>query len=112
MDIKQTSKKVITPNDEYHSFGIYVWQLENGQIVRDEDGNYLSIQAQKGDIRRMAELTAAANTLNLPMPGHPFFLPGYRKISDEEHEEQLDRLKSGLIPDEYDLPAYLEARNE
>lgn len=88
-------------------FGVYVWRMPDGRWVGDEDGNWLSISAEKGDVRRIQELTAAVRSYGIE-EGAPFFLAGHRKIDDEEYERQKARMELGIIPDEYDIPALVE----
>jgi hypothetical protein len=38
------------------------------------------------------------------------FFPNTKKISDEEHSEQFDRMKQGLIPNMNDLGALIAAK--
>ena len=87
-------------------WGLYVWQMPNGQLVGDDEGNWLNIKAMKGDIKRIAELTDAVRSYGIE-EGTPVFLAGHRQIDDEEFERQKTRLKLGLIPDEMDAPAFI-----
>lgn len=86
------------------AYGLYIWEMPNGQWVGDDDGNFLCIAAMRGDLKKINELTAAARHYGV-MVGKPVFLSGHRKIDDEEFENQKMRQKFGLIPDEYDIPA-------
>lgn len=86
-------------------YGIYVWKMPNGAIVQDEDGNIMSINAKEHDLRAMSALTNVARSYGL-VEGGPWFLPNYRKVSDEEYDKQKERLAQGLIPDELDLGAW------
>ncbi|QGH76355.1 hypothetical protein SEA_DAUBENSKI_47 [Streptomyces phage Daubenski] len=86
------------------AYGVYVWEMPNGQWVGDDEGNFLSIASMKGDLKRINELTEAARHYGI-MVGKPLFLSGNRKISDEEFEYQKQRQAFGLIPDEHDIPA-------
>lgn len=101
---KETTREVVETN-----LGLYVWQMPNGKPVGDGEGNFLNIPAKKGDAKRIAILQKAAYEVlksnGVPEAGEPFFMPGSRRVTDEEHEEQTSRLKSGLIPDEYDVAA-------
>lgn len=86
--------------------------MPDGKPMGDDEGNYLSIAAVKGDRRKLAAITEVAHdTLKnngLIPAGTPFFMPGRRKINDEQYEEQKARLASGLVPDEYDIAAMTE----
>lgn len=88
-------------------YGVYVWQMPNGAVVADEERNFLSISSEFGDPRRIAELRAAVRACGIEV-GQPLFMPGHRKIDDEEYERQSQRLAEGLIPDEYDAAAWRE----
>ncbi len=84
-------------------YGVYIWVTPQGILV-DEDHNYLSIASMKGDSRRIAQLKEAAASYGYP-EGKPHFMPGARKIDDEEYANQKFRQKMGLLPDEYDVAA-------
>lgn len=87
--------------------GLYVWEMPTGQWVGDDEGNFLNIPAQKGDQKRIQILRDTAREFGIT-EGKPVFLSGNRRVTDEEFEEQKQRLKWGLIPDELDLPAFIE----
>jgi hypothetical protein len=89
------------------NLGIYVWELLNGDFLADEDLNILSITAMRGDIVAMTAVSNAAK--NLGFEGRPVFLEGYRKITDEEFQEQIHRMQEGLIPDPLDIGVYKDS---
>ena len=89
------------------SYGLYLWQMPNGSVVTDEDGNYLNVAAMKGDVRKINALRQAAKSYGLE-EGKPVWFSGHRQISDEEYYQQKERLDWGLIPDELDVPAIKE----
>lgn len=99
----------ITPIEEV-SYGVYLWQMPNGALVQDEDGNYLNVASMKGDIRRINNLKAAAKELGLE-EGNPIWFSGHRRVTDEEYEMQKQRMEWGLVPDELDVPAIEEDLN-
>lgn len=92
---------------EETNYGLYLWQMPNGSVVMDEDGNYLNIAAMKGSIKKINALKKAARELGLE-EGEPIWFSGHRRVTDEELEEQKQRLEWGLIPDELDVPAIKE----
>ena len=96
----------ITPVEEV-TYGIYVWQMPDGSIVMDEDRNYLNVAAMKGDITRINNLKKAAKELGLD-EGKPLWFSGHRRVTNDEYQEQKQRLEWGLIPDELDVPAIKE----
>lgn len=92
---------------EEASYGVYVWEMPNGQWVGDEDGNFLNIASMKNDKRRLDELASAARACGIE-EGKPLFLAAHRQVTEEEFEEQKRRMSFGLIPDEHDIPALVE----
>ena len=63
----------------------------------------------KDDKARIKELADAAKYWGQP-DGRAVFFPNTRKISDEQHSEQVDRMKQGLIPNLNDLGAVIAAK--
>ncbi len=100
-----TDKKFV--KSKFDDIGIYVWVLPDGKYLMDEDGNTLSIASMYGDVIRMSRIAVAARSFGYN-EGKPSFLPGYRKVSDEEYEHQKYRMSEGLIPDQYDISALEE----
>lgn len=96
----------VTPIDEV-PWGLYLWQMPDGSLVADEEGNYLNVAAIKGDIRRINNLKKAAKNLGLE-EGSPIWFSGHRRVTDDEYDEQRQRMEWGLIPDELDVPAIKE----
>lgn len=92
---------------EETNIGVYVWEMPDGKWVGDDDGHFMHIVAKKGDQRRIDEIRAAARGFGVT-EGEPVFLSGHRPVSDEEYEEQVERLNEGLVPDKYDLPSMIE----
>jgi hypothetical protein len=58
----------------------------------------------KHDISKIAELRKAATHFGQP-EGEPWFYSGIKRATDEEFNEQKERLKAGLIPNLNDLGA-------
>lgn len=86
---------------EETNIGVYVWELPDGRWVGDEDGNWMLIQAKKGDLKRIAQLQDAARSYGVE-EGRPVFLSGHRPVDDETYEEQRQRMMLGLVPDKED----------
>ena len=102
--------KVQVIQENFSNFGTYVWHKPNGKAFTDGEGNALSIEAMKGDLTRIQELQDAARYWG-QAEGTAKFYPNMRKISEEEHSEQLDRMNQGLIPSMNDLGAVIAAKN-
>ena len=98
----------ITVIEKQGDDGIYVWRTEEGKVVTDGNGNIMNIPARRGDITAISKITKAAAYYGFP-EGRAEFRAGQRRISDEEHSEQVDRMKQGYIPSETDLGAWYEA---
>lgn len=79
------------------NWGLYMWRLPTGRLFTDDQGNYLAIRSFRGDIEKIAEIRKAAAYYGQP-DGKPHFEPGVQPVSDEEYEEQVDRLTHGEIP--------------
>lgn len=88
-------------------YGVYVWQMPNGSIVGDDEGHWMCISAKEGDLRKVQALQDAARSYGIE-EGTPLFLPGTRKVTDDEWAEQKARMELGLIPDDYDAAAWAE----
>lgn len=107
MEKGKPKKKMKVSIVEESPFGLYVWMTEEGKIVMDTDGNYLNIQSVKGDQVKIDILASAARDCGVS-GGKAQFLSGYRRVTDEEYEYQMQRLEWGLIPDELDIAAFKE----
>jgi len=101
--------KVQVIEENFSNFGTYVWYKANGKPFTDGNGSVLSIEGMKDDKTRIKELSDAASYWGEP-EGRAVFFPNTKKISDEEHSEQFDRMKQGLIPNMNDLGAVIAAK--
>jgi hypothetical protein len=101
-------KSKLTVIQKRRKDGLYVWLMDNGETFKDDRQNVMNIPAQKGDIEAMGKITKAARYYGAP-DGKPHFMPGSRRVSEEEYSVQRDRMKQGLIPDELDLGAWADA---
>jgi len=100
-------KKPRTTIVDHASIGVYLWQLPNGEYLNDGNGNFLNVQARKGDLAKMAKLRTVATHYGHP-DGAPVYYAGARRVTDEEFDIQMQRMIDGLIPDEYDVGAYMD----
>jgi len=105
--IGDTKIRVIEEN--FSNFGTYVWVKPNGKPFMDSDKNVLSIEGMRDDKSKIRELADAAKYWGQP-DGRAVFYPNMKKISDEEHSEQIDRMAQGLIPSMNDLGAVMAAK--
>jgi len=95
-------RKVI---EKDYNWGLYVYKKSNGKWFTDGEGNILNIPSLRGDIGQIAKLKQAAIHYGDEGDGEAVFVAGLTRISDEEHSEQMDRFKQGLIPSLNDLGA-------
>ena len=95
---------------EEANYGVYVWNVNSGDqqgILVNEDGDPLRINAFRGDLKKIGELSRAAAHYGFPH-GEPVFWSGRRAISDSEYADQLARHQAGELADPYDIPALIE----
>ena len=102
MDI---TKKNTTFLEEESTLGIYVWEMPDGRWIGDDDGNFLSVTAKKGNRSLINALAREVRSYGI-YEGGPKFLSARRKISDEEFDHQKQRLDWGLVPDPLDIGNY------
>ena len=106
--VSNVRRKIIEKN---YDWGLYVYKKSNGKWFTDGEGNVLNIESMRGDISKIADLKNAARHYGDPGDGEAVFVAGLTRISDEEHSEQMDRLKQGLIPSMNDLGAWKAAKD-
>lgn len=75
-------------------WGTYVWRCADGAPLSDDDGNVLSMDGFKGDLEAMRKMRDAATALGYG-DGKVAFLPGSRKISHSEWEDQMEAFIEG-----------------
>ena len=108
---KALKRPKVTVVDENPGWGVYVWRCaSNGKIFRDNDDNVLNIPSRQYDLKKMKIITEAAAHYGEPK-GEPVFVPGVQRATDEEHTEQMDRMRSGLLPTMNDFGAVTDAKN-
>ena len=98
--MRTTGKRLV----EEVPYGTYVWRMNDGTYLVDENFRHLSIFCMKNDQRAIAALAREAKSLGFP-DGKPEWKPGARKISDEDYEEQEARERMGLVADPLDFGA-------
>lgn len=89
-------------------FGVCVWELEKGVYLKDSEGNYFCAQGRVGDLRMEKRMRDAVRS-NFDLPGKPVWFPSFRKVTDSEYEDQMERLLDGKVPDVVD--AVMQADN-
>ena len=102
MDITKKNTRFL---EEESTLGIYVWEMPDGRWIGDDDGNFLSVTAKKGNRSLINALAREVRSYGI-YEGGPKFLSARRKISDEDFEHQKQRLDWGLVPDPLDIGNY------
>ncbi len=97
--------------EKKYNWGLYVYKKSDGRWFTDGEGNVLNIESTRGDITQITKLKNAAKYYGDEGDGEAVFVPGLTRISEEEHSEQLDRMKHGLIPSMNDLGAWKAAQD-
>lgn len=74
-----------------------------GGYLASEPGLFLAMEGRVGDASVEAKMSEAAHFwLDAPMHeyvGKPKWMPGHRKVTQNEHDDQMERLQDGQIPD-------------
>jgi predicted component of type VI protein secretion system len=97
--------------EKKYNWGLYVYKKADGSWFTDGEGSVLNIESTRGDIAQITKLKNAAKYYGDEGDGEAIFVPGLTRISEEEHSEQLDRMKQGLIPSMNDLGAWKAAQD-
>lgn len=90
-------KKLVTPVESGADYGIYVWKLPNGNLFQDDDGNTLNVPSKKYDISKMNALADAAKYWGQP-EGEAVFMAGVGRSTEEQRQEDVQRMADGLTP--------------
>jgi len=67
----------------------------------------MNIRAKKGDFKRIAAMADAAKAHGVT-EGRAVFVSGVRPVTDDEYEEQRQRMLFGLTPDPHDSYAQID----
>lgn len=92
------NKKIWVPE---RSFGVCIWILPDGLPLTDGDG-VLSAEGLVNDEKIEQRVREAAKYWTGSDEGYPRWVPGARKITRSEHEDQAERLSNGLVADPYE----------
>jgi hypothetical protein len=101
--------KVRMVEEPFSNAGVYVWVKPNGKAFTGGNNDPLCIESMKNDQAKIAELANAARHYG-QTEGSAVFFSNNRKVSDETHSEQVDRMDQGLIPSMNDLGALIAAK--
>jgi hypothetical protein len=95
-------------DDKRIPYGVYVFQCEDGEYLGDGDGNLMLVFGLAADAKIHARTILTAARHYGFTKGKVQFWRGQRPVTDEEFETQMARHKLGLVPDPYDMSAFLD----
>lgn len=96
---REPKTKIVHPNLPY---GVLVWRLPDGRFLKNANGEYLSMEARKGDLNAVAKMRDAATYYGYP-DGNTIFFPGRQKATQSEWEDAMEALIDGK-PIPFDVP--------
>jgi len=92
----------VTVEHKNLDWGVYVWRNADGTTLSNSDNEVLSLAGFKGDLEKMRLMREAAAYYGSP-DGSLAFIPGGRKISQSEWEDQMEAFIDGEpIPGDID----------
>ena len=106
IDPKNIKISEVKPNVDW---GLYMWRLPDGKLFKNENGEYLNIPSMYGDLEKISIIKQAAAYYGQP-DGTPHFEPGVQRATEEEYQEQVERLAAGEIPSLNDFGAVMDAK--
>jgi hypothetical protein len=106
----QIGESKITMLEKDYPWGIYFWKKANGKPLTDGHGSVLNIPSHRGDALQIEKLKREANNLGHG-DGSYEFIPGVSRVSEDEYQEQKERMAQGLIPNLNDLGAVQAAKD-
>lgn len=92
------NKKIWVPE---RAFGVCIWIMPDGLPLTDGDG-VLCAEGMVDDPAIEKRVTEAAKYWTGSTQGQIRWVPGARKVSASERDDQAERLSQGLIADPYE----------
>lgn len=77
--------------------GVYIWELPNGNILANTEGEILNVPSEFGDITKMAELQRAAKHFGFP-EGRAVFEEVHRCTEQEYQDQMQELIEQGTTP--------------
>jgi len=97
---------MIDPNSKMQKvreldYGTCLWQMPDGKYLADDGDHFLSMQGKIGDVEVHMKMHEHAIYWfgDIAKDGKPAWIEGARKVTDNEHDDQNERLRDGQIPD-------------
>ena len=92
------NKKIWVPE---RAFGVCIRIMPDGLPLSDGDG-VLSAEGLVNDPNVEKRVREAAKYWTGSEEGYPAWVPGARKVSDSERDDQAERLANGFVADPYE----------
>lgn len=105
MSLLQPKRVMEVPD---YQTGLCLWQMPNGGYIMDNEQNYLNCFGKVGDPVIELKMMEAARACGVES-GKALWLPGFRRVTNSEWEDQMEELQNGGIPDPVD--AWRQATN-
>lgn len=83
-------------------WGVCLWKLPSGGFIQDSEQNYLCAYGRTMDKEVEEKMCSAAKTFGVTT-GHAQWMPGFRKITTSEWEDEMEDLLDGGTPDPVDI---------
>lgn len=96
-------KRTAVFDEDSQKFGICIWKMPDGSFIKNDKDEYFSAQGVVGSLiveQKMRD--AVRHNFNITS-GEPMWLNGFRKTTQSEWEDQMERLLDGKVPDPVDL---------
>lgn len=92
--------------------GVCVWELADGSVIGDEEDRLLSMEGELYSpiIERKMRDAARHYLGEEALLGRARWIPGSRKITDNESDDHMERMLDGAIPDPVDAVKQLQRR--
>lgn len=92
------NKKIWVPE---RSYGVCIWVMPDGTPLSDGDG-VLCAEGLLHDPNIEKKMLEAVKYWTGSNDGYLSWIPGARKVSESERDDQAERLANGLIADPYE----------
>lgn len=92
--------------------GVCLWMMPDNACLGDDEGRFLSMEGNLYDPLIEAKMRdAAVHYLGYEaLEGYAYWMPGSRKITDNESDDQMERFLDGHIPDPVDSTKQLQRK--
>lgn len=85
--------------DDVFDWGVYAWRMPDGKVLGNDQGDMLNIPSMKGDITKQRMLQNYVNHELGIFKGEPYFMEGVMRLTEDEHQDQMQQMLEGKTPD-------------